>query len=156
MAKFLVAVWQWKFYVQRLIAESMYLKFLYRNSWLKYAFDDFVAEIPCRRPVLCNFVDEIPCCKLQIGISATKLLVAACRKRFCCRNSYLQLAESDFVAEIPVCRSDSMNFVAEISPCIAAASNFVDEITRRKEKSYRNSGRISIRYSAAIQNKENQ
>ncbi|ERJ81946.1 hypothetical protein HMPREF1989_02257 [Porphyromonas gingivalis F0566] len=39
---------------------------------------------------------------------------------------------------------------------MAAASNFVDEITRRKEKSYRNSERISIRYSAAIQNKENQ
>lgn len=76
----------------------MYLKFLYRNSWLKYAFNDFVAEIPCRRPALCNFVDEIPCCKLAKGLLGNKIaccslqeailypkfLFAACRKRFCC------------------------------------------------------------------------
>ena len=73
MAKFLVAVRQREFYVQRFIAKSMYLKFFRRNSWLKYAFDDFVAEIPCRRSALCNFVDEIPCCKLAKGLLGNKI-----------------------------------------------------------------------------------
>lgn len=113
VTKFLVAVRQRKFYVRRLIAESMYLKFLYRNSWLKYAFDDFVAEIPCRRPALCNFVDEIPCCKLAKGLLGNKIaccslqeaillpkfLFAACRKRFCCLNSCLQVGFYEFCCQ---------------------------------------------------------